>query len=731
MNRTGLFIALAVAAVAGGLFAVFPQLDLTLAHLFYDRGSGQFMFGTLGMAEYVRRAAMWIAWAFAVPAMVAFIVKLVRPEKPLLVRGRAVIFLLTTIALTAGVLPNLIFKDHWGRPRPVATSEFNGPHAFKPWWDPRGTNPRNGSFFSGEAATAFWTYAPAALAPPSLRPLAFVAATVFGLATGVFRMAFGAHYASDVLAAGVAAFLVTWLMHGFIYRWKSTRFTDEQIDQSLGDMIIKLRAAKLFWVTVAVAALTTVRLVALKFSVVDLFPDEARYWAWAQTPAFGYFSKPPLIAWIIAAAGHICGSSEACVRAPAPLFYCGTALITYFIARHLYGERIAFWTTLCIALSTGVVFSARIISTDVPLLFFWALALLAYVKLLGAPAWRWSAVLGLALGFGLLAKYAMVYFLLGAFTASLIDPPARAMWRQRTTWFALIIAALMVAPNLIWNATHEFVTFRHTRGNIVGDGLNLNPLGAIGFVASQFAVCGPIVFSAFLFALMHRSRSRLERADRIMIAFALPPLALVTLVALVTSAKANWAAPSAISVTVVAVALLVRQRQFGWLKASIALGLALQIILPVTDAMADRVSLPFVPKPDIYRRTMGWKAMSTLVRQTANANGVRSIAADQSDVVASLLYYLREDAWPIFSWPGGTVPAHQFDLDRPLTAAAPEPLLYLSNRSLPERLGEYYSTVETLPPIAATTGPHSTRRLFAFKLSGARRPIAPLTAPAH
>jgi membrane-associated phospholipid phosphatase len=730
MNRTGLLIALAVAVFAGLLFAVFPQLDLTLAHLFYDSGSRQFAFGPLGMAEYVRRAAMWIAWAFALPAIVAPIVKLIWPHKALLVPGRAVIFLLTTIFLTAIVLPNLIFKDHWGRPRPIATNEFNGSHAFKPWWDPRGTNPHNGSFFSGEAATAFWTYAPAALAPPSLRPLAFVAATVFGLTTGILRMAFGAHYASDVLAAGVAAFLVTWLVHGFIYRWKSARFTDEQIDESLGDMIIKLRSANLFcWLTAALAALTAVRLVALKFSVVDLFPDEARYWAWAQAPAFGYFSKPPLIAWITAGVGHICGSSEACVRAPAPLFYGGTALVAYFIARHLYGERAAFWTGLCIALGTGVVFSARIMSTDVPLLFFWALALLAYVKLLDAPASRWSAVLGLALGFGLLAKYAMVYFLLGAFCAGFIDPPARAMWRQRAIWFALVIALLVVAPNLIWNATHDFVTFRQTQGNILGGGFNLNPLGALGFMASQFAVCGPIVFAAFLCALVRPSRFQLERADRSMIAFALPPLALVTVAALVTSAKANWAAPSAIPITVVAVALLVRQRQWRWLQASIALGLALQIILPVGDALADRISLPFLPKPDVYHRTMGWKAMSILVRQTAHANGVRSIAAEQSDVVASLLYYLREDVWPILSWP--TVPANQFELDRPLTSAAAEPLLYISNRSLPERLVEYYSTVETLAPIDAPTGPHSARRFFAFKLSGARRGIAPLTAVAR
>ena len=50
-------------------------------------------------------------------------------------------------------------------------------------------------------------------------------------------------------------------------------------------------------------------------------------------------------------------------------------------------------------------FSARIISTDVPLLFFWALALLAYVKLLAGADTRWGIVLGAAFGFGLMAKY--------------------------------------------------------------------------------------------------------------------------------------------------------------------------------------------------------------------------------------------------------------------------------------------------------------------------------------
>jgi membrane-associated phospholipid phosphatase len=160
-------------------------------------------------------------------------VKLVRPDRPLLISGRAIIFLLVTLTLAAGILTNLTFKSYWGRPRPVMVTEFNGPWHFVPWWDPRGECGRNCSFFSGEGATAFWTYAPAALTPPAWRPLAYVAATVFGIATSVLRMAFGGHFFTDVAAAGLVSFFVIWLCHAWIYRWPSTRRSDQQIEATL------------------------------------------------------------------------------------------------------------------------------------------------------------------------------------------------------------------------------------------------------------------------------------------------------------------------------------------------------------------------------------------------------------------------------------------------------------------------------------------------------------------
>jgi lipid A 4'-phosphatase len=233
MKRTGLFIALSLALVLGLLLAIYPELDLKLAALFYDGSTRSFPLKLNAWAAIARDGAMWIAWGLAVPAIAALVIKLLRPDRPLLMSGRAIIFLLATLALSAGVLTNLTFKSYWGRPRPVLVTQFGGDLPFVPWWDPRGGCSRNCSFFSGEGATAFWTFAPAALTPPPWRPLAFAAATLFGVITSALRMAFGGHFFSDVATAGLVTFLVIWLAYGMIYRWQRTRLSDEAIDAAL------------------------------------------------------------------------------------------------------------------------------------------------------------------------------------------------------------------------------------------------------------------------------------------------------------------------------------------------------------------------------------------------------------------------------------------------------------------------------------------------------------------
>jgi lipid A 4'-phosphatase len=219
MNQRGLLIALAVAVVAGLVFGLNPQLDLALVSPFYDPATGWVVSGRGWLL--VRNTAVWLTALIAAPAAIALLGKFVRPHKTTLMPPRHALLMLLTLALGPGLLANTILKDKWGRPRPNEVTEFGGPLKFLPWWDPRGPCPKNCSFVAGEPSGAFWTLAPAALTPPHWRALAYGAALAFGVAIGFVRAAGGGHFFSDVVFAGVFMFLVIWIMHGLLLRWRA------------------------------------------------------------------------------------------------------------------------------------------------------------------------------------------------------------------------------------------------------------------------------------------------------------------------------------------------------------------------------------------------------------------------------------------------------------------------------------------------------------------------------
>src|SRR3954449_11605209 len=97
--------------------------------------------------------------------------------------------------------------------------------------------------------------------------------------------------------------------------------------------VADLRAAVLI-----AAGLALARLVVLFVTPLELYPDEAQYWLWSRHLDFGYFSKPPVIAWLIWATTRVGGDAEAWLRIGSPLLNAGTALVVARIARRLYGD---------------------------------------------------------------------------------------------------------------------------------------------------------------------------------------------------------------------------------------------------------------------------------------------------------------------------------------------------------------------------------------------------------
>ncbi len=477
----------------------------------------------------------------------------------------------------------------------------------------------------------------------------------------------------------------------------------------------------------AVAALTIVRLIGLQFSTVNIGIDEAQYWSWSHELAFGYFSKPPLIAWLDWLSGLACGDSIACIRSPAPLLYAGTSLLLYATARELYGDAVGFWAGLTFATGPGVDFSVRLMTTDVPLLFFWTLALLAYVRLMHGGGWRWSAVLAIGFGFGLLAKYAMIYFILGVAGAAVFSAEARALLRNPRLWLGLAAGVLIFTPNVVWNLQNGLATAHATEAYVATTGWRLHVGDAIGFILAQFAVFGPVVFGALL-VLFFRFAA-LGADDRVMMAFAAPPLIAVVLGGLYSgNAYANWAATGAIAAAVVAGAYLVRGGWWRTLAAGVAFGLLVQAFLLGADAVAERVTIPPLGKDAdvLYRELMGWQELGEKVGDLVAASGAASIVAEERDDVATLTYYRRGGPQPIFIWSRDAVPTNHFEYAHALNASAPEPILFLSACQQPTRLKETFAEVADLGAFTTASGPTTSRSYYAFLLAGRQGKIEPL-----
>jgi len=205
---TALLLALgfSLASFGLGVLALWPQLDLAAARLFLSGDPAHFQGGE-PLVRQLRGAAAILPFGLFF-ARLGWLklgwagLRRKRHTTPIL-RSRQTAFLVLSLVLGPGLLVNSVLKETFHRPRPAHVAAFGGEAVFQPFYRLQGGCEKNCSFPSGETAAAFWTLAPALLLQGPLRLPAVALALSFGLATGLLRMAAGAHFLSDVLASGV------------------------------------------------------------------------------------------------------------------------------------------------------------------------------------------------------------------------------------------------------------------------------------------------------------------------------------------------------------------------------------------------------------------------------------------------------------------------------------------------------------------------------------------------
>lgn len=482
----------------------------------------------------------------------------------------------------------------------------------------------------------------------------------------------------------------------------------------------------LSWALIGVTLLTAVRLHVLGATDLGLGPDEAQYWWWSKNLDFGYFSKPPLIAWIIAGTTAVCGDGEACVRVGSPLMYAVASLFVFVAARRLYDARTALWSALIFATLPGVSFSSALITTDVPLLMFWAIALFIVARMLDRSPHdaRYDAIaLGLAIGLATMSKYAGGYFVAGLVIAALFDRRARSHVFGLNGAIALAVALAVVSPNLLWNLENNFATFGHTATNAGIGGQHWNVDALLEFAAAQFGVFGPILLGTIVAGLLlGLRRSRWPQADgndTVLLSLAAPVMMAGLFVAFFSRANANWAAPAYVSLTIVAVSWLLRGTWTKWfLWGSAAFAIFASAVLYVAALYPPFVAM--VGQTSAFKLLRGWDVQGPAIANSARQNAVGTILTDDREDIASLLYYARHSGFGLRIWtPDPAHPIDHFQMTMPYRGE-PRAVLFVTQRADPSDVLTHFDKADEVEISSVGIAKDRKRTFHIYVLDGYR-----------
>jgi hypothetical protein len=311
----------------------------------------------------------------------------------------------------------------------------------------------------------------------------------------------------------------------------------------------------------------------------DLAPDEAHYWDWSRHLDWSYYSKGPLVAYLIRAgcgiAGtwsqQLTGSAMLAVRLPAVL--CGGFLLgsIYILSLQVFGRPSLALATLALAVTLPVVTAGALLMTiDAPFTCCWGWALvLGHRAVFRGSSWAWPA-LGLVLGLGILAKYTMVLWVVSLILFLLWTPSQRKLLRRPAFWIMLAVAGACSLPIVGWNIQHDWVSLRHVIGQA---GFGRQPrvlwLGPLEYVGVQFGLLLGFWFVAWAAAMVaYRPWRETDIGVRYLWWMSAPVFVTFLLFSLKTREEPNWPVTAYLSGLVLATGWLAKQLQssLGWYR---------------------------------------------------------------------------------------------------------------------------------------------------------------------
>lgn len=492
------------------------------------------------------------------------------------------------------------------------------------------------------------------------------------------------------------------------------------------------------WFYSILFVLTVYRLVVIFQPHLGLFYDEAYYYHWALNPDFGYYSKPPMVAWAIIISTSILGDSIFAVKSMAALLYAGSAIFIYKTAQKLLDDwagLIAAILFLCIPM---VGFNSVFITTDAPMFFFWSATLYAFFVALDSDKLQHWLLLGLAAGAGMLSKYTMGALPLGLFLFLLYNPNTRPKLLTVGPWAAAVVAGCVFGLNIVWNMANGWVALHHTQ-EISQASENAVSFGSLlFFLATQFLIFGPVW--SYLGLRLYFSKKSYPLAIssqhwQALLFAAFTILVAISFQAFISRAFANWAGPWMIG-GVLLVAVLCRSYQLksettnekplvqAWLIRGAVAHLLLLSAFFHFPQMLNALDVTPTKKNDPYHRVAGWNILGAQLKPILAQHPNAKLASESRDILAYLGYYASPGSFEFARWnPNADNIRDYYDLKVNLREwQGPEfknqQFIFATREPLPAAIASRFNSVTKLTNITAQPYPDMPMKVYVYLLEG-------------
>jgi undecaprenyl-diphosphatase len=399
---------------------------------------------------------------------------------------------------------------------------------------------------------------------------------------------------------------------------------------------------------VVLAGLTAARVAFLALGSLDLSPDEAHYWEWSRRLDLSYYSKGPLVAYLIRILTSVFGESAFGIRLGAVLLSIAGSVAIYRLGSRAFGDpRVGFLAVVGLQITPLFWAGSLLLTIDPPFLVAWVVALLCLHRALrdgSVPAWLGA---GVAVGLGLLAKYTMLFVVPGLLLYAWRAPEARRQIMRPAAWAAAGLALALFTPVVAWNLGRGWVSARHVASQGRGGGFEWDE--PLAFLGSQLLVLTPLVAVILGWALWVGIREGLVRGRepyRFLTAFAAPILGFYALVSLQGKVQANWAAAAYPPLAVIAAGALLERRarlDEGGRRAQtrrLAAAAACALVMVGLGHVTGLLGLP--PRLDPTARLRGWEDLGTAVTAAWRAMPAPArtfLVADRYQITSELAFY--------------------------------------------------------------------------------------------